>query len=181
MSDGKAKAGKEVALGALSGLLGIETPSVANLESHIGVHKVDISKLAIESHKLGPKIYEAMDRQEKWAKKLAENEKTLPPAKVTKLKTKLKTAEKALQAIIDTTEKINKAVERAEGRQQLYDLLLKELQKGVPGWTKYVAPIVGAAVDIGLSVASGGKALDVALGVIQTAETDITSTLIDNA
>ena len=177
MDKGKAKAAKKVALSALSGVLGIETPSVTNLGSHIEVHKHDITKLAIESHKLSPKILEAMDKQEAWQKKM-ESQKDLPPAKVTKLKEKLKKAETALDAIIMAVEKVNEAVERAEKRQEKYDKALADLKKGVPGWVAYVGPLVGMATDIGLSVAGGGKALDIALGVIQTAEIDIASTLM---
>ena len=137
MEKGKAKAAKEVALSAISGVLGIETPSVTNLGSHIEVHKHDITKLAIESHKLSPKIMEAMDKQEAWQKKMV-SQKDLPPAKVTKLNEKLKKAETALDAIIKAVEKVNVAVERAEKRQEKYDKALADLKKvfqaGLPTW-----------------------------------------------
>jgi hypothetical protein len=177
MEKGKAKAAKEVALSAISGVLGIETPSVTNLGSHIEVHKHDITKLAIESHKLSPKINEALDKQDKWQKKV-EGQKDLPPAKVTKLKEKIKKAETALDALVKAVVKVNEAVERAEKRQEKYEKALADLKKGVPGWVAYVTPLVGLATDIGLSVAAGGAALDIALGVIETAEIDIASALM---
>jgi len=178
LKQGNYKPGKEFALSAISGVLGVETPSITNLESHVGVHKVDITKLEKSSHELSPHIYDAMDREEKWRKKLQENEKTLPAAKVTKLKEKCATAEKVLQKMVEAVEKINEAVERAKKRQEAYEKTVTAMKEGNPAWLQYVTPIVGAAVDIGISVSGGGSALSQCLGVLGTVESDTAQALL---
>ena len=179
MEKGKQKAAKEVALSALSGVLGIETPSLTNLESHIEVHKVDITKLEVKSHELGAKVNEAYDRQIKWDDKLKQNEKSLSPGKVAKLNDKIEKSVKTLKSVIDATVKVNRAVERAQLRQKTFEDALTALKKGVPDWVKYVTPAVTMAVDIGLAIGGAGSVLEGALGTIATAETDIASVLLD--
>jgi hypothetical protein len=178
LKEGKIKPGKEFALSAISGLLGVETPSITNLESHIGVHEVDITKLEKKSHELGPKVYEAMDKEEKWRTKL-NAEKNLPSEKVTKLKDKLGKAEKVLQKMVEATTKINESVTKAKLRHKRYKDILEAMKNGVPEWLQWVTPVTSMAVDIGLTVAGGGSALELALGVVQTAESDIAQVLID--
>ena len=181
MESGKAKAGKEIALSVISGVLGIETPSVTNLEGHIDVHGVKIIELTKKSHELGPKLNDAMDREQKWTTKLKENEKNLSPAKVKKLKEKVAQSVKVLEKMVETVIKFNEGVDRAEERHKGYKKALEDLKKGIPGWVKYVTPITGAAVNVGLAIGNPTSALEAMLGVITSVESDVASTLLDTA
>ncbi|OAM90615.1 hypothetical protein OH491_02125 [Termitidicoccus mucosus] len=57
------KSATELGLGALSGVVGLETPSLANCKSHIELHDTNIGKVSGLSHKLSTSLYGAMDKQ----------------------------------------------------------------------------------------------------------------------
>ena len=170
---------KEAALGVVSGLLGVETPSLKNCKSHIEVHKVDIAKLDKQSHELGKTIPHAMDEEEKWRKKFDDAKKSLPADKVGKIVQKKEQAEKALHQMLEATFKVGKAVNRANERQELFEKTLAAMEKGVPEWVGYFQTATTLAVDIGLAIGSASSLLDGALSVLSAAEVDITSELVD--
>ncbi|AWI10030.1 hypothetical protein [Ereboglobus luteus] len=60
--DGR-KSATELGLSSLSGVLGLETPSLANCDSHIDLHEVNIGKVSGLSHRLSVSLYGAMDKQ----------------------------------------------------------------------------------------------------------------------
>lgn len=174
-----AQGAKEVGLNVFSKVLGVETPSLKNCEAHIGIHKVDIAKIEKESKKLSEKIYAAMDEQAKVDKALTVAKKTLPSDKVGKIAMSLEKVEKALDAVLKSTIKVNESLAKAEGRQEDFEKALKGMQEGIPGWIKWVDVAVGAAVDLGMGVADAGSAIEKAYTVVATVEQTVGNELID--
>jgi hypothetical protein len=174
-----AQGAKEVGLNVFSKLLGVETPSLKNCQSHIEIHKVDIAKIEKESKKLSESIYDAMDEQAKQAKALAVAKKTLPAPKVGKISTALDKTEKALDELLKNTIKINESIERAEKRQEQFEKALDAMKEGVPGWLKWVDVAVGLAVDIGTGIADASSGIEKAAAVVFSAEQAIGGEVID--
>lgn len=170
---------KEVGLNLFSKALGVETPSLRNCETHIGVHKVDIAKIEKESKKLSEKIYEALDEQTKVAKALAVAKKTLPAQKVGKISMSLDKVEKALDAVLKATVKVNESIDAAQARQVHFEKALKGMQEGIPGWTKWVEIAGGVALDLGLGIHDAASTLEKAVTITGTAVQTIGSELVD--
>lgn len=177
----KGNGAKELGLNALSKVLGLETPSLKNCRSRIELHKVDIGKIEKKSHELSKKIYEAMDIQSDWAKQFDKAKKSLPAPKVGKISTSLEKSEKALDALIKSTIKVNESVQRAEKRQELFEKTLEQMEKGIPGWVKYVDIAIGLSIDLGMGIADANSAVEKAAAVIFAAEQTIATEVIDRA
>jgi hypothetical protein len=165
---------KEVALSVLSGLVGVETPSLTNCKSHIEVHKVKIAELEGRSHKISKLIPKAMDTLEGWGKKQPSN--VLAKAAV---KTKIQAMEFALDKMLNAVHKINDAINRANERQGKFEKALEAMTKGLPGWLQYVQTGVTVVIDVSLAIADASKVLEGALAVIEAAEVDIASVALD--
>lgn len=174
-----AQGAKEVGLNVFSKLLGVETPSLKNCESHIGIHKVDIAKIEKEAKKLSKSIYEAMDEQSAQAKALATAKKTLPATKVGKITMNLEKTEKALDQLVKSTIAINESVEAAEKMQTQFRKALDAMKDGIPGWLKFVDVAVGLAVDIGTGVADASSGIEKAAAAVFAAEQAIGNEVID--
>ncbi|HZT34329.1 MAG TPA: hypothetical protein VFA15_00300, partial [Nitrososphaera sp.] len=156
---------KEIGLNMISGALGIETPSLKNCDEHIKVHKVDIAKLEAKSHDLSKQIHGAMDVEENWRKKFDVAKKTLPSDKVGKVVVHKEKVEKALHALIESTIKVNQAIERAEVRQGKFEKTLESMKKGVPEWTGYAKEATALAVDLALGMGEVEKVVETVLHV----------------
>jgi len=179
---GKIKQGaKEVGLNTLSGLLGIETPSLRNCDGRIDLHKVNIAKLDKESKKLGAKIYEAMDKQSDWSKKFDKAKKTMPAKQVGKVSSSLKVAEKGLDGLIKSTIKVNESVERANKMQDLFRKTIDAMSKGIPEWLQLVDKGINLTVDIATGIADASSLIEKVGGTIITVETVIANEVIDRA
>lgn len=174
-----AQGAKEVGLNVFSKVLGIETPSLKNCQSHIEIHKIDIAKIEREAKKLSEAIYEAMDEQAKQAKALAAAKKTLPATKVGKISMALDKTEKALDQLLKSTISMNESVQRAEARQEKFEKALDAMKDGVPGWLKWVDVAVGLAIDIGTGVADASSGIEKAAAVVFSAEQAIGGEVID--
>jgi predicted nucleic acid-binding Zn-ribbon protein len=57
------KSATELGLGALSGVVGLETPSLASCKSHIELHDTNIGKVSRLSHNLSTSLNDVMDKQ----------------------------------------------------------------------------------------------------------------------
>jgi hypothetical protein len=177
----KERGGKEIALNVASKIIGIESPSLKNCESHIGIHKVKIAEAEKQSKKLSEKIYEAMDTQSAWSKEFDKAKKSLPSDKVGKVKTKLEASEKSLDTMIQSTIKINEAISRAEARQEAYEEAINALKEGIPGWLKFVDVAVGMAIDVATAVVDSSTAIEKGLNSAIAVENVVVSELIDAA
>jgi hypothetical protein len=174
------KSAKEIGLNLLSGVLGIETPSLANCEEHIKVHYIDIQKLEKKSHELGQTVNAALDKEEEWRKNfqkaLAKNKNSVEIGKIVVKKEK---AEKALDKLLNSIFKVNEGINRAKERQDLFEKTLKAMKEGVPEWTKYAKTVGSLAVDIGMSMGDVKEALQTAVEVIGELEKTTTEVLIE--
>lgn len=178
---GKERGAKEVALNVTSKVLGIESPSIKNCESHIKVHEVKIAEAEKKSKKLSEKIYEAMDTQEAWSKKFDQAKKSLPSDKVGKVKSKLEASEKSLNTLIASTIDINEAIARAVARQEAYAAAIDALKTGIPGWLKFVDVAVGMAIDVATAIVDSNSALEKGLNSAIAVENVVASELLDQA
>jgi hypothetical protein len=165
---------KEVGLQLLSAALGVETPNLKNCEDHIKVHKVDIAKLEGQSHDISRLIPKAMDALKDWEKKQPSN--FLTKAIV---KGKIAAMEKALDSMLNAAHKIGDAVNRANERQEKFEETIEAMKKGLPTWLGYVQTATTLVIDVGLAIGGAASVLEGALAVIQTAEVDIGSAVID--
>ena len=170
---------KEIGLNAISGALGIESPSLKNCDEHIKVHKVDIAKLEVKSHDLSKSIYDAMDVEESWRKKFDAAKKNLPSDKVGKIVVHKEKVEKALHTLIESTIKVNESIQRAQVRQHKFEKTLDAMREGVPEWTGYAKEVVGLAVDIGLGMGEVEKVAETILHVVIESEKAIGELVID--
>ena len=165
------KSAKEIGLNLLSGVLGIETPSLANCEEHIKVHYIDIQKLEKKSHELGQTVNAAMDKEEQWRLKFQEAlKKNKNSVEIGKIVMKKEKAEKALDKLLTSIVKINEGINRAKERQDLFEKTIKAMKLGVPEWTKYAKQVGSLAVDIGMSMGDVTEALNTAVEVFTELE-----------
>lgn len=172
--------GREMGLNVLSKVAGVEIPTLRNCDSHIGIHKVDISRIEKESRKLSEKIYAAMDEQAKVNKALQSAKKTLPADKVGKVALQLDKVEKALDAMLKSTVKVNESIVAAEDRQVQFEKALKAMQEGVPGWIKVVDIAAGLAFDLGLGIHDAGSAIEKAVTITGTLAQTFGNEVVDH-
>jgi len=151
---------KEVGLNFLSGALGIETPSLRNCDGHVKMHKVNIAKLDKKSKSLSESIYAAMDVQAKWAKKFKAAKKDLPAKKVGKISTQLANVEKALDALIKSTIKINKNIDKANEQQKVFREAIDAMLKGIPNWLQYIDKGLNLVLDVSLGVVDAQSTIE---------------------
>jgi len=171
--------GKEIGLNLFSKVLGVETPSLKNCQSHIDIHKIDISKIEKESKKLSELIYAAMDAQEKQAKALAVAKKTLPSSKVGKIAMSLEKIEKALDQMLNATIKVNEAIDAATDNQKKFQTALDGMKEGVPGWVKWVDVVGGLAIDIGVGCHDAATAVEKGYAIAFASGQAISNELVD--
>jgi hypothetical protein len=162
----------ETGLGILSGLAGLETPSVKNCKSHIELHKINISKLEQESKKLSSSIDQVMDKAKDWETKAKEAARTLPADKVGKVRTKMDAAEKALDKLLNATIKVNESIATAWQMQEKFEASIANLAKNVAEWTKYVDIATGALVDIAVGVGDASSAIESAVSTLIAVSAD---------
>jgi len=155
-----AQGAKEIGLNVFSKVLGVETPSLKNCQSHIEIHKIDIAKIEKKSKALSETIYEAMDEQAKQDKALAVAKKTLPSNKVGKIAMQVEKIEKALDELLKSTIKVNEAIERAEKRQEHFEKALDAMKDGIPGWVKWVDVAVSLSLDVATGIADASSAME---------------------
>ncbi|MBC7994395.1 MAG: hypothetical protein H7Z15_14285 [Rhizobacter sp.] len=155
-----AQGAKEIGLNVFSKVLGVETPSLKNCQSHIEIHKIDIAKIEKKSKALSETIYEAMDEQAKQDKALATAKKTLPANKVGKMAMQVEKIEKALDELLKSTIKVNEAIERAEKRQEHFEKALDAMKDGIPGWVKWVDVAVSLTLDLATGIADASSAME---------------------
>ena len=160
---------KEASLNIIAGALGVPIPSLANLATHIGVHKAGIAKLESKSKGLSEGLYKAMDVQENWNKKYQAAKKTMPPAKVTKIETQLKKVETALDSMIEATIKVNEKVVKAEDRQDKYEKALAAMKGGLPSM-QLLQTVASLGVSLGTDLGAATHKLQEGLAVLQVAE-----------
>lgn len=172
---------KEIGLNMISGALGIETPSLKNCQEHIDVHEVDIHKLEAKSHDLSKNIHGAMDAEEKWRGKFESAKKDLPSKAVGQIAMHKQKVEGALHHLIESTIKVNEAIERAEKRQKVFTTTLDAMKQGVPAWTGYAKEATGLAVDIALGMGEVEKTLETVLHVCIESEKAIGELVLDKA
>lgn len=175
------KSGIEIGLNVISKALGVESPSLKNCEGHIGVHKVNIAKLDKQSRKLSEKIYDAMDQQAKWATKFKKATATagLNSKQIGKIGMPLDKAEKALDLLLKSTIKVNESIETANTRQGKFEKSLDGLQKGVPGWIKWVDEALALGSDIVGGIAEAASTIEKVGAAIITVEAEIDNQLYD--
>lgn len=174
-----AQGAKEIGLNVFSKVLGVETPSLKNCQSHIEVHKVDIAKIEKKSKDLSKTIYEAMDEQANQAKALTQAKKTLPASKVGKISTQVDKVEKVLDELLKSTIKLNESVERAEKRQEQFEKALDAMKDGIPGWVKWVDVAIGLTVDLATGITDASSALEKAVSGVSSAIQTIGNETID--
>jgi hypothetical protein len=162
----------ETGLGILSGLAGLETPSVKNCKAHIELHKINISKLEQESKKLSSSIDQVMDKAKDWENKAKEAARTLPAEKVGKVRTKMDAAEHALDKLLKATIKVNESIATAWQMQEKFEATIANLAKNVAEWTKYVDVATGALVDIAVGVGDASSAIESALSTMIAVSAD---------
>ncbi len=155
-----AQGAKEIGLNVFSKLLGVETPSLKNCQSHIEIHKIDIAKIEKKSKALSETIYEAMDEQAKQDKALAVAKRALPANKVGKIAMHVEKIEKALDELLKSTIKVNEAIERAEKRQEHFEKALDAMKDGIPGWVKWVDVAVSLTLDVATGIADASSAME---------------------
>lgn len=172
---------KEVGLQLLSAALGVETPNLKNCQSHLEVHKVDISKLEVESHKLASGIGKAMAKQQEWHQKFESAKGKMKPSKVTKIVAERTKSENALDQTLEATHKVNAAINKAMEEHKKFKKTLAAMVNGIPEWVNYVQDATSLVLDCGLSVAGANTVTLQALGAVASAEVDIGSLLIDKA
>jgi len=170
---------KEVGLNLLAKVVGLETPSLKNCQSHIDLHGINIGKLDKESKKLSEKIYEAMDEQEKLNKALKAAKATLPADKVGKAAVSLEKAEKALDKLLQATIHVNEKVELAHARQEIFQKALDGMKAGIPEWLKYVDTACGLAADLAMGITDASNSASAALTAVMVLESTIGSEIID--
>ncbi len=175
------QSGKEIGLGVLSGLLGVEIPNLKNCKGHIEVHKVDIAKLDHESHELAKTIHGAYDEQVRWEAKVDKAKAELLPKKLEKAQSGAKAAAKILHNLLEATVKVNQGVERANARQIVFEKALNAMATGVPDWVGYVQTAVTLGVDVGLAVGGASTAIEQGLAALIAVEIDVGSELLDRA
>lgn len=170
--------GAETALGVLSGLAGIETPSLKNCKSHIELHKTDISKLDQKSKQLSERIYKMMDVGKDWEAKVKKaSQDGTAPEKKAKVERGLASAEQALDKCIKATIKVNESVDAAWANQKRFEDTLTSLSGGVQAWTKYVDTAVNMAVDIGIAVGDASKAVESVVNTFIAVANDVDQAL----
>ena len=167
--DGKTKKGMAVTLEAASSLLGLPLPSISLLVEHIKLHEVKIVELEKVSHQLGKTVYDAMDREEKYATKLESSD--LSAVKKKTIQAKLATVQKALATILEANISVNKAVDLAKQRHPKFVQAYRDLVKGTPGCLEYIKPLMDGAIDMVLACSGAATALDVAVGMVTSLET----------
>jgi hypothetical protein len=166
------KNGAETALAVLSGLAGVETPSLTNCKKHIEDHKTDIAKLDAKSKRYSEQIYKLMDVGKAWDKKCQEAVKEGKSEKIAKLKVGLKASEDALDKLLNSTTKVNEAVVEAWANHRRFKESIDKLSEGVQAWTKYVDVVVGATVDISLAVGEPHKVMEAVADVLVAVSND---------
>ena len=174
-----AQGAKEIGLNVFSKVLGVETPSLKNCQSHIDIHKVDIAKIEKKSSDLSKTIYDAMDEQAKQAKALVQAKKTLPANKVGKISMQVDKVEKVLDELLKSTIKLNESIARAEQRQVQFQKALDAMKEGIPGWVKWVDVAVGLTVDLATGVTDASSAVEKAVSGVSSAIQTIGSETID--
>jgi len=152
----------ETVLGVLSGLAGVETPSVKNCKKHIEEHRVDVAKLDTLSKEYSEGIYELMDKAKEWENQILQAAPGLKP----KLEAKLKTCEADLDKVIKSTIKVNQAVAKAWENDDHFRKTIEKLKAGVQEWTKCVDIATGATVDIALAIGNPDDAVEAVLGAL---------------
>ncbi len=155
-----AQGAKEIGLNVFSKVLGVETPSLKNCQSHIEIHQIDIAKIEKKSKALSETIYEAMDEQAQQNKALAVAKKTLPASKVGKIAMHVEKIEKALDELLKSTIKVNESIERAEKRQAHFEKALDAMKDGIPGWVKWVDVAVSLTLDLATGMADASSAME---------------------
>jgi hypothetical protein len=125
------KTAMETALGAVAGLLGVDTPSLKNCKELIEQHHACIGKIDLQLVKVGQEIqgYRAK----------------INPAKPEDNAGKAKAR---LQAVEDRFKRAREARNRAEANDERFQQIIEKLSTGVAEWTQYVDTVVGATVDI---------------------------------
>lgn len=172
---------KEIGLGALSAVMGVEIPNLKNCKGHIEVHKVDIAKLEKESHQLAGLIQGTYDEQAKWAAKVDKYKASLKAEKLLVARTAAKTAAKILDHLIESTIAINEAIPRATLRQKAFEDAINAMSEGLPGWIGYVQTAITVGIDVMLAVVGAGTAIEQGLGALIAVEIDVGSELVDSA
>ena len=167
------KNGAETAMAVLSGVAVVESTSVKNVKGRIELHRIDIAKLDTKSKKYSEQIYKVMDLGKVWEKKVEDAIKAgLKPDKVSKVKAGLKSVEDALDKLLNSTIKVNEAVEKAWENQHRFEDTIKKLSEGVQAWTKWVDVVVGATVDIGIAVGKPDVIMEAVVNTFITVSND---------
>jgi len=162
----------ETGLGILSGLSGMETPSVKNCKSRIELHKLNISKLEQESKKLAGTIDQVVKTAEDWEKKAKEAVRTMPGDKVGKVRAKMDAAQKALEKLLGAIEKVNGSIGDAWKNQARFEAAIANLSQNVAAWTKFVDVAVGGLTDVALGVGDASSAIESAVSVFIAVSAD---------
>jgi flagellar biosynthesis chaperone FliJ len=151
----------------------VESTSVKNVKGRIELHRIDIAKLDTKSKKYSEQIYKVMDLGKVWEKKVEDAIKAgLKPDKVSKVKAGLKSVEDALDKLLNSTIKVNEAVEKAWENQHRFEDTIKKLSEGVQAWTKWVDVVVGATVDIGIAVGKPDVIMEAVVNTFITVSND---------
>jgi hypothetical protein len=167
------KNGAETAMAVLSGLIGVETPSVKNCTKHIEDHRIDIASLDKKSKEYSAKVDELMAAGQHWEQKIKEAQaKGKKQDKVAKLQADLKACEKALDHILQSTIKVHEGVKKAWENHKRFTEVIKKLSEGVQAWTQYVDVVVSATVDIGIAIGSPDKVLEVVVNTLIATSND---------
>jgi hypothetical protein len=163
------KNSSETVLGILSGLAGVETPSVKNCKKHIEEHRIDVAKLDKSSKEYSQNIYKLMDKAKEWENQILQ----AAPALKLKLESKLKKCEADLDKVIKSTIKVNEAVAEAWKNDGRFKQTIEKLTAGVQEWTKYVDIAVGATVDIAMAIGNPDDAVEAVLGALTAISVDV--------
>jgi hypothetical protein len=169
----------DIGLEAIAGITGIETPSLGTCREHIKVHKLDISKLEIESHSLGNKIHEAMDEERKWQNEFEAAARTMPAEKVGKVSQRKDKVRAAVGRLLEANIKVNDAVARAQQRQEKFETALNAMMKGVPSWITLVKPATDLAFDLGAAIGGAHSIVEGTLDATSALVHEIDEVLID--
>ena len=122
-----------------------------------------------------------MDEEAKWRAKFESAKKNLPSNAVGKIVTHKQKVEAALHHLIESTIKVNEAIERAEERHKKFKATLDAMKQGVPAWTGYAKEATGLAVDIALGMGEVSKTLETVLHVCIESEKAIGELVLDQA
>jgi hypothetical protein len=162
----KVKAVAEIGLNMLSKATAIPLPSMKECDNQLDELRARISELQKKSHGLSEKVNAAMDSQEAWAKAFTKAKASLPIDKVRKVAESAKVSEKALNAVLETTFKVNESINKAEDLFETSRKTLDEMKDGIPKWVGHVDEVVSTAVDIVTGIDDAKTQLEKAFAVM---------------